>query len=366
MPSTVAVTGAWSLQSTNNALAGRYHDGAFLALDGASGTPLGTWKSGVVTTVSSGTQHYDLWVQQQVSPNMSVLVQQGYAVLSRAGQGPYTAYSAATATLTVAASNPTNPRIDLVYLQVLDNALGDGSTVAQLGIVTGTPAGSPSVPALPLAGVCIPLAQIAVAALAASIVQANITDVRQSAAVAGPPRILLPGDSAATAGRRVGEERQRVLSSYGNAVSTDYWGVDGAWHGTSELPIPTTSYPLAANASMNAGGATYILGQTTVPDPGWAYRVRVDAKSEFYNFSAISPQPVNVRLDVASSGTIIAAGGTSAQTNWATCSLCGGLSAVLTGAHTVYFVYQPLSSPPTCNYPGNNGAVWCNVAVIPV
>jgi hypothetical protein len=68
--------------------------------------------------------------------------------------------------LTVTAADPTNPRIDIVV------AKPDGT----LAVTAGTPAGSPVAPS-PSTGEEV-LAQIAVAAAAASIVGANITDMR--------------------------------------------------------------------------------------------------------------------------------------------------------------------------------------------
>jgi hypothetical protein len=79
------------------------------------------------------------------------------------------------ATLTVATSDPTNPRIDLVVAQITD--VGSSSSTATVNIITGTPAPSPAVPALPASSVA--LGQVTVPANATSIVTGNVTDARQ-------------------------------------------------------------------------------------------------------------------------------------------------------------------------------------------
>ena len=93
-----------------------------------------------------------------------------------ATQGLYYALNDATVNLAIAASNATNPRIDVVYAAVQDAAYSGSTNTWVLGVVTGTPAASPTVPALPSSAVA--LAQILVPASSTSVVTANITDVR--------------------------------------------------------------------------------------------------------------------------------------------------------------------------------------------
>ncbi len=76
---------------------------------------------------------------------------------------------------TISAADPSNPRIDRIVIK-LDFA---GRTV-QSAVKTGTPAGSPSPPALTQNATTweIPIAQIAVAAGATQITSGNVTDER--------------------------------------------------------------------------------------------------------------------------------------------------------------------------------------------
>lgn len=126
-------------------------------------------------------------VTQNGTPNMSVNVAAGRAWVpgnavgnitgfSFNTQGMYFALNDATVNLAIAAANATNPRIDIVVLQVLDSQYSGTSNLAQLAVVTGTAAASPVAPAAPSNS--ITLAQIAVAANATSITSSNITDTR--------------------------------------------------------------------------------------------------------------------------------------------------------------------------------------------
>jgi hypothetical protein len=105
----------------------------------------------------------------------------GGIVPSSTGDGAYEVYNTALQTLTCNTADPTNPRIDLVCLQVTDNM--NNTSFAQLEIVAGTPAASPSVPATPSNGIA--LYQVRVNANAVSLTGANVTDVRTYTAAAG-------------------------------------------------------------------------------------------------------------------------------------------------------------------------------------
>jgi hypothetical protein len=126
----------------------------------------------------------ELPVSQQGTPNMSVVLGPGRGQIVGTSVSPpsgqawttqaqYTAYNDANLTLTVAASNPTNPRIDAVYIGVQDSFYSGSTNTAVAGIVTGTPAASPAQPAVPSNSLL--LGYIAVAANATTIVTGNIS-----------------------------------------------------------------------------------------------------------------------------------------------------------------------------------------------
>lgn len=292
MASTVVVSPAWTLQSQDTATVGRLHDAAFLpSINAAPNTQV---RPGVIPTVGTGANAVpiDLFVAQSNTPAMSVQVFPGNFVVSNSTRGlPYVGgLSGATGniTLTVATANATNPRIDLVYAQVIDTVATDtGTSSSVIGIVTGTASGSPAVPPLPTNGVCIPLAQVAVAANATTIVSANITDVRKSS---GPsPRFLLGGDALSDPGFRYGELRQRLLSTYTTgqtgAVSsllTEYWGFDSRWHGMNRFNIPQ---PTQTGSGTLAAGALAVIGTFTIPDPGFPYHIRAGGSVGWTSFA---------------------------------------------------------------------------------
>lgn len=91
-------------------------------------------------------------------------------------QGTYWCQNRGVTNLAVTASDATNPRIDLVVARVEDSAYSGGTDAWSLAVIAGTPAGSPVAPSAPSNSII--LAEVAVAALASSIVDANITDQR--------------------------------------------------------------------------------------------------------------------------------------------------------------------------------------------
>jgi hypothetical protein len=88
-------------------------------------------------------------VTASVPPAMTVSVGAGMAFVqgaSSATQGVYTVVNDSSFTLAVSAANPSNPRIDLVVLEVLDQAYSGSSNLAQVRVLAGTPATNPAPP----------------------------------------------------------------------------------------------------------------------------------------------------------------------------------------------------------------------------
>lgn len=117
--------------------------------------------------------------QRGAGANMSVDVAAGSALVTgddSSSQGVYYGYNDATYNIAISASDPTNPRKDIIGVQVRDQEYAGSSNDARLVVVTGTPAASPVDPTLP--NNFLSLARVNVAALATSITNANITDLR--------------------------------------------------------------------------------------------------------------------------------------------------------------------------------------------
>lgn len=123
-----------------------------------------------------------LFVVQIPTPAMKVRVPAGICVVSDGQNGYVPLELAAQTDLDIGASSPTLPRIDSVIAEFVDNG---GSSLYRIRVVAGTPNASPVAPTLPYAdqptGKTLRLFNVAVAALATTIVQANIS---QSAALA--------------------------------------------------------------------------------------------------------------------------------------------------------------------------------------
>jgi hypothetical protein len=96
-------------------------------------------------------------------------------------QGAYYCYndnSTGKVPLTIAAANASNPRIDVVGIQVSDSQYSGSTNSWALTVVTGTAAASPVVPTFPAN--FLPLALVWVPAAASNIVAADIVDLRVS------------------------------------------------------------------------------------------------------------------------------------------------------------------------------------------
>jgi hypothetical protein len=122
----------------------------------------------------------DLAVTQLITPSMNVNVAAGECIIDGTEtpltQGSYHCENDAVVQLAVSAADATNPRWDLVVAKVQDSQYSGVTQAWSLAVVTGTPAPSPADPAMPANA--IKLARLVVAANAASIVTANITDLR--------------------------------------------------------------------------------------------------------------------------------------------------------------------------------------------
>ena len=126
-------------------------------------------------------QSGDLLPTQSVTPAMSVLLAAGACVLNVTGStfvglGSYLTVNDSSITATIAASNPSLPRIDIVGIVINDGYISGVLNSAVLTVLTGVPNASPVAPSIPTN--MVPIASVAVAANATSIVNANITDLR--------------------------------------------------------------------------------------------------------------------------------------------------------------------------------------------
>jgi hypothetical protein len=189
-----------ALQPDPWAIQGQSHEApiARSAIAALLGSPAAAFTAGVQVTTAGGGHGIvgatDLAVTQNGTPNMSVNVAAGRAFIrggASAGAiavGVYSVMNDATTNVAIAAADPTNPRIDLVCVQVRDTNYGEAADEARFFVVAGTPAAVPAVPSVASLNVLV-LAQVAVAAATTTIVTGNITDKRTRASALNAPII---------------------------------------------------------------------------------------------------------------------------------------------------------------------------------
>ncbi|MGE0138664.1 MAG: hypothetical protein AB7R77_12655 [Ilumatobacteraceae bacterium] len=153
-------------------------------------TPFGSFSGGAGSTAGWGGHGIvgpsDFAVTQNGTPNMSVNVLAGACFVRGTQsnhQGVYHGYNDASVNVTISPADGTNPRRDLIVVQIRDAEYSGASNDARIVAVTGTPAASPADPTIPANSLV--LARVAVAAEATSITNANITDLRVRAAALG-------------------------------------------------------------------------------------------------------------------------------------------------------------------------------------
>ena len=110
---------------------------------------------------------------------VSVAAGQGWVVGSRASQGAYHVVNDAPKTVTIAASDPTNPRYDRIVANINDAAYSGALNSFVITVVQGAASSSPVEPAIPADS--FELARISVGAAVTTIASGNILDRRQRA-----------------------------------------------------------------------------------------------------------------------------------------------------------------------------------------
>lgn len=132
---------------------------------------------GIVTTG-------DFAVTQTGTPSMNVSVGVGRIWLpgtnvgnvvggNFSSQAMYYGQNPAAQTVSIATSDPVNPRIDVVYAAVQDSQYAGTSNAGIISVVTGVPSPTPATPAIPANALA--LKKVNVPANASSIVNANLS-----------------------------------------------------------------------------------------------------------------------------------------------------------------------------------------------
>lgn len=260
----------------------------------------------------------ELAVSQQGTPNMSVILGAGRAMvagsqvtppsgLAFTTQAMYNVLNDGSITLTVTTANATNPRIDAVYVGVQDAFYSGSNNQAVAGVVAGTPAPSPVAPSIPVNSYLI--GYIAVGAGVTSIVTANITQQTSIAGlVGGRPGLVAVAPTSvvgATASPNGGLSFTSVLSFSANGVFTtafdnylivlDIYGQTNTAGGVLFLRSAGTDDATANYTSIQDydQGSTHTTASVALLSTGWsALPVAVsELVGEFTMFNPALPRP---------------------------------------------------------------------------
>lgn len=189
-----------------------------------------------------------LAITAQSTPDMSVRANPGHLLIQGAQsntQGAYLLANETVTTLPVTPSNASLPRIDRVVGRILDGTVTGTTTnrVADLVVLPGTPATTPSPPALPVDGSFYVLAEITVPAGASSIINGNIADRRQFTTALGG---IIPSNFNALP----------VSGSYGGQA---FYGIDSrslyVWNGGGYEEYLPSSKVARGEVAYAQGGA---------------------------------------------------------------------------------------------------------------
>jgi hypothetical protein len=190
----------------------------------------------------------------------------------QSSQGTYLVAVESTVEVPIAPADSVDPRVDLIVAQVRDsNAGGPSGDDWLFRAVEGTPDPSPVAPAVPDSAIV--LAEVAVAALATSILDANITDVRTFAEAPLAPLPPLPALDDLTDVSALSPSSWDVLRF--NSTSVEWENGDGAnianlnagnlASGTVPTARVSGSYTgITGTGSLNAGSITSGFGNVDI------------------------------------------------------------------------------------------------------
>lgn len=282
----------------------------------------------------------DLAVSQNGTPNMSVNVAAGRALIrgtetASLQQGCYGFFNDGAVNLTVAASDPTNPRRDLVVAQVRDTNYTGVTNDARLTVITGTAAAVPVDPTIPPN--CLVLARISVAAGSTTVLNAAITDLRTRASSLGGIQVCTSTTRPTGASLYAGLKIFEADTLYEQTWTGSAWiitAVLGAW------PSWTPTVQQGVGVTVAVVHATWSRSGRDVKG---SFRLSVTG-------TGTAGQAVGVSLPVNAARTLgsIGAGGifdTSAGLQYSgTCELNSSASQFVFSAHGLGVSPTPLGS----------------------
>lgn len=228
------------------------------------------------------------------TPAMGIRVPAGLSIVADSQLGMVPLELAAQTDLDIATSSPTQPRIDSLIAEFVDNG---ASSLYRYRILTGTPAASPSAPALPPGdqptASTLRIANIAVGANVTTILDANITLQTGFAIMAGYGRVpSIASDGARPAVFAPSEARWRTdKQCFDVALNSSTWAESYVSAGGPPWPTynpaltGSTTNPTLGSGSMvegayfREGRMVHVRGTVKFGSSG------VNAGSGIYNVS---------------------------------------------------------------------------------
>jgi hypothetical protein len=246
-----------------------------------------------------------------------------------ANAGDYLVAKTGNDTVTLTASSPTQSRVDIIAVQVVDQFYSGSVTEGRLVVLQGTPSsGTPSAPAIPPS--CEPIVECVVNAGSTSPV---LVDRRKRAGVIGG---ILPinGNQFADAGIYAGE------TQYYEALGTfRVWrgGSTNAWRAFGGM-LARSGSQLITSATLPTGGAANV-SQVSLSDPGGIWAAQGTHQQE-YHWTPTGDGRIDLYASLDGLGGAII--GTalpvfSAPSTVVIAQGAGMLSGPLTGSRTVWF-----------------------------
>ena len=292
------------------------------------------------------------------SRGLNVQVAAGYCCVPHpvTGQGGYIFGTLTAQTLSLAAADPSNPRIDLIVARVYDTS--NSSSFCDVEVITGvaaTPAVTPSTPSAAIA-----LASVSVPAAAVALSSGAVTDLR--AYVVAPGGILPIANSAAAPAVPATQvmydmSRNLLVLGTGSAGSTALLSA-GPW-------TPALSYVSSSKSDSAAKGT---LTQVT------SVSVTTDGSTDiecYYKWPGVwaGSAPLLVTMQVSIDGTVLDETPIYCQSSSSGSPANGGSARYYTssgaattpsaGTHTIAFSFQSASGSVTTTVACTSTALAC-------
>lgn len=269
------------------------------------------YRSGVMASGDSGGSGIPTHMAMRVQPGtgLTVTVEMGNCVINTPGQGAYMCALDAQKTLSLAAADSTQNRVDLIIARVYDDlnsAIASPSGIRKFTVEVwqGDPStGTPTVPTpTPTAG-WTALAAVTVNKTVTSITTANISDLRGPGLVArGGLRALYGNDAKTTSGSFTevgafpGEQRWVHAPGFQHQV---YYGQQSGWRGVMNCLRYYAAAPLGEFQFHSGFGVVREICRVTIPYPGVPYFVYPSGRAKM-TLSAQSA--ADLRINVGSTG----------------------------------------------------------------